>query len=37
MEQDTLFYYLNQTGIVAANTKAPGGGNASYVWLVETI
>jgi len=32
-EQDTLFYYLNQAGILPANTVAPDGGGASYVWL----
>ena len=32
-EQDTLFYYLNQANILAANTVAPDGGGASYLWL----
>lgn len=32
-EQDSIFAYLNRAGIVAANTVAPDGGGASYVWL----
>lgn len=32
-EQDSIFAYLNKAGIVAANTVAPDGGGASYVWL----
>lgn len=32
-EQDTLFFHLNNAGINVANTVAPDGGNASYVWL----
>jgi hypothetical protein len=32
-EQDSIFRYLNKAGIIAANTVAPDGGNASYVWL----
>ncbi len=32
-EQDSLFYYVNKAGIVAANTTAPDGGGASYLWI----
>lgn len=32
-EQDSLFKYVNKAGIVAANTVAPDGGGASYLWL----
>lgn len=32
-EQDTLFYHINQAGIIADSTVAPDGGNASYLWL----
>lgn len=32
-EQDTIFYYLNQAAINVANTVAPDGGGASYVWI----
>jgi hypothetical protein len=32
-EQDTLFYYMNLANINAANTIAPDGGGASYLWL----
>ncbi len=32
-EQDTLFAHLNNAGIDVANTVAPDGGGASYVWL----
>jgi hypothetical protein len=35
-EQDTLFYRLSLAGITAANTIAPDGGGASYVWLGGT-
>jgi hypothetical protein len=35
-EQDTLNYRLTQAGITAANTVAPDGGGASYVWLGGT-
>jgi len=35
-EQDSVFYFLQQAGIVAANTVAPDGGGASYVWLGGT-
>lgn len=33
IEQDTIFYYLNQAGITTSNTIAPDGGGAAYVWL----
>jgi hypothetical protein len=32
-EQDTIFYHLNNCGIDVANTVAPDGGGASYVWI----
>jgi hypothetical protein len=32
-EQDSIFFHLNRAGIIAANTVAPDGGGASYVWL----
>ncbi|HHG84678.1 MAG TPA: T9SS type A sorting domain-containing protein [Bacteroidetes bacterium] len=32
-EQDSIFYHVNQAGIIASNTVAPDGGNASYLWL----
>lgn len=32
-EQDTIFHYLNQAGIINSNTTAPDGGGAAYVWL----
>ena len=32
-EQDTLFYHINNAGISAANTVAPDGGGASYLWI----
>ena len=32
-EEDTLFYHVNKAGINAANTVAPDGGGASYLWL----
>jgi hypothetical protein len=32
-EQDSIFFRLNKAGIIAANTVAPDGGGASYVWL----
>ena len=32
-EQDTLYYHLQNAGIVVSNTVAPDGGGASYVWL----
>ncbi len=32
-EQDGLFAQLNQAGILAENTVAPDGGDASYVWI----
>ena len=32
-EQDTIFHFLNEAGIVADNTIAPDGGGASYVWI----
>jgi len=35
-EQDSVFYFVNQAGIAAANTVAPDGGGASYVWLGGT-
>ncbi len=35
-EQDSIFAHLNNAGIIAANTVAPDGGGASYVWLGGT-
>jgi hypothetical protein len=32
-EQDSIFYHLNNAGIDVANTVAPDGGGASYVWI----
>lgn len=32
-EMDSVFYYINEAGIVPANTEAPDGGNASYIWI----
>ena len=32
-EQDSVFAYVRKAGIVAANTVAPDGGGASYLWL----
>ena len=32
-EQDTIFYHVNNCGIVGANTVAPDGGGASYLWI----
>lgn len=32
-EQDSVFAYIQKAGIIAANTVAPDGGGASYVWL----
>lgn len=32
-EQDSVFFYVNKAGIIAANTVAPDGGAASYLWL----
>lgn len=32
-EQDSLFAYLTRSSIVIANTVAPDGGGASYVWI----
>jgi hypothetical protein len=32
-EQDTIFYFLNNSGIDPSNTVAPDGGGASYIWL----
>lgn len=32
-EQDSIFFHVNNAGIVAANTVAPDGGGASYLWL----
>ena len=32
-EQDSVFFHMNAAGIVAANTVAPDGGGASYLWL----
>ncbi len=32
-EQDSVFAHLNKAGIIAANTVAPDGGGASYIWL----
>jgi len=33
VEQDSVFFHVNNAGIVAANTVAPDGGGASYLWL----
>lgn len=33
LEQDSVFFYVNEAGIVAFNTEAPDGGGASYVWI----
>lgn len=33
LEQDSIFAFLNRSGIVNANTTAPDGGGAAYVWL----
>ena len=33
VEQDSVYYYVNQAGITASQTVAPDGGGASYVWL----
>ncbi|MBC7383587.1 MAG: T9SS type A sorting domain-containing protein [Bacteroidia bacterium] len=35
-EQDTLFNNIKKAGIIAANTVAPDGGGASYLWLGAT-
>jgi len=32
-EQDSIFFYVNQASISAANTVAPDGGGASYLWI----
>ncbi|MCB0282270.1 MAG: T9SS type A sorting domain-containing protein [Calditrichaeota bacterium] len=32
-EMDSIFYYVNLAGISTSQTKAPDGGNASYIWL----
>jgi len=32
-QQDSIFFYLNNAGINPANTIAPDGGGASYVWI----
>ncbi len=32
-QQDSIFYHLNNAGIDPANTVAPDGGGASYVWI----
>ncbi len=33
VEQDSLFFYVNNAGILSFNTVAPDGGGASYLWL----
>lgn len=33
LENDTLFYYAGLAGITNANTIAPDGGGASYLWI----
>lgn len=33
VEQDSVYYYVNQAGITASQTVAPDGGGASYLWL----
>ena len=33
LEQDSMVVFLNRSGINNANTVAPDGGGASYVWL----
>lgn len=32
-EQDSIFFHVNNAGITAANTVAPDGGGASYIWI----
>ncbi|MDC0230457.1 T9SS type A sorting domain-containing protein [Aureispira] len=32
-EQDSIFYHVNNAGIIASNTIAPDGGNGSYLWI----
>ncbi len=32
-EQDSIFFYMNQAGIVADSTVAPDGGDGSYLWI----
>lgn len=32
-EQDSLYFRIGQAGITAANTVAPDGGGASYLWI----
>lgn len=32
-EQDSLFFHVGHAGITAANTVAPDGGGASYIWI----
>lgn len=33
LEQDSVYYFVNQAGITASQTVAPDGGGASYLWL----
>jgi hypothetical protein len=33
VEQDSVYYFVNQAGITASQTVAPDGGGASYLWL----
>lgn len=33
VEQDSVYYFVTQAGIMASQTVAPDGGGASYVWL----
>ena len=32
-EQDSIFYHLNNADINLSATRAPDGGNASYIWI----
>lgn len=32
-EQDSIFYHVNQAGIIASNTVGWDGGGASYLWI----
>lgn len=32
-EQDSIFFHVNNAGIIGSNTVAPDGGGASYLWI----
>ncbi|MFC2096882.1 T9SS type A sorting domain-containing protein [Bacteroidota bacterium] len=32
-EQDSIFFHINNAGIIASNTTAPDGGGSSYLWI----